>query len=223
MWKCVENANGKLGLPKWLRGKESVCQWRRYKRFSFNPWVGKIPWRRKWQPTPVFLPGASQGQRSLAGGHKESDTTEHTHTHTTGSYFFLLLSSSPSCESSKTCPSWPRSTTNRRLCSVGRSPHPISSRLLPLRLPLCFALASLTSCPSAGILPFTHWTRAFGLSGWAELSEIPFKNLLPGLWPKNFTVGLSFIQHSIRLYWESTMNRERWTGKQVRSHSLFKI
>ena len=147
----------------------------------------------------------------------------HTHTHTTGSYFFLLLSSSPSCESSKTCPSWPRSTTNRRLCSVGRSPHPISSRLLLLRLPLCFALASLTSCPSAGILPFTHWTRAFGLSGWAELSEIPFKNLLPGLWPKNFTVGLSFIQHSIRLYWESTLNRERWTGKQVRSHSLFKI
>ena len=43
-------------------------------------WVGKIPWRRKWQPTPVFLPGESHGQRSLAGyspqGHKESDTTE---------------------------------------------------------------------------------------------------------------------------------------------------
>ena len=151
-------------------------------------------------------------------------THTHTHTHTTGSSFFLLLSSSPSCESPKTCPSWPRTTTNRRLCSVGRrSPHPISSRLLPLRLPLCFALASLTSCPSARILPFTHWTRAFGWSGWAELSEIPFTNLLPGLWPKNFTVGLSFIQHSIRLYWESTWNRERWTGKQVRSHSLFKI
>ena len=34
---------------------------------SFNPWVRKIPWRRKWQPTPVFLPGESHGQRSLAG------------------------------------------------------------------------------------------------------------------------------------------------------------
>ena len=49
------------------------------------PWVGKIPWRRKWQPTPVFLPGESHGQRSLAGysprGHKESDTTERLHTH----------------------------------------------------------------------------------------------------------------------------------------------
>ena len=45
----------------------------------FNPWVGKIPWRRKWQPTPVFLPGKSHGQKSLAGyspwGSKESDMT----------------------------------------------------------------------------------------------------------------------------------------------------
>ena len=44
------------------------------------PWVEKIPWRRKWQPTPVFLPGESHGQRSLVGYspqcHKESDTTE---------------------------------------------------------------------------------------------------------------------------------------------------
>ena len=46
----------------------------------FDPWVRKIPWRRKWQRTPVFLPGESHGQRSLVGysprGHKESDMTE---------------------------------------------------------------------------------------------------------------------------------------------------
>ena len=41
---------------RWLSGKESACQCRRHR---FNPWVGKIPWRRKWQPTPVFLPGES--------------------------------------------------------------------------------------------------------------------------------------------------------------------
>ena len=56
------------------------------KRQRFNPWVRKIPWRRKWQPTPVFFPGKSYGQRSLEGycpwGHKELDTTEHTHSHT---------------------------------------------------------------------------------------------------------------------------------------------
>ena len=50
------------------------------------PGVGKIPQRRQWQPTPIFLPGKSQGQRSQVGyslwGHKTSDMTEHAHTHT---------------------------------------------------------------------------------------------------------------------------------------------
>ena len=49
---------------QWLSSKESACQCRRSK---FNSWVGKMPWRRKWQPTPVFWPGESQGQRSLEG------------------------------------------------------------------------------------------------------------------------------------------------------------
>ena len=48
-------------------GKEPACQCRRYKRHRFDPWVGKIPWRRARQPTPVFLPGESHGQRSLVG------------------------------------------------------------------------------------------------------------------------------------------------------------
>ena len=50
------------------------------KRHAFNPWIRKIPWRRKWQPTPVFSPGESYGQRNLAGYSlwccKESDTNE---------------------------------------------------------------------------------------------------------------------------------------------------
>ena len=74
--------NNLTWLPRWLSGKESACQCRRCKRCVFNPWVGKIPWRRKWHPTPVFLPGKSHEQGSLAGnspwGHKESDRTEHT-------------------------------------------------------------------------------------------------------------------------------------------------
>ena len=44
-------------LPWWLSGREYACQCRRYRRCRFNPWVRKIPWSRKWQPTPVFLPG----------------------------------------------------------------------------------------------------------------------------------------------------------------------
>ena len=62
------------GLLWWHSGKDSACQRRRP---GFNFWVGKIPWRRKWLSTPVFWPGKSHGQRSLAGyspwGHKESD------------------------------------------------------------------------------------------------------------------------------------------------------
>ena len=57
--------------------KQPACQCRRHKRFEFSPWVGKTPWRRAWQPTPVFLPGESHGQRSQAGhssrGDKESE------------------------------------------------------------------------------------------------------------------------------------------------------
>ena len=53
-----------LGFPWWLSGKESACQ---HRRCGFNPRVRKIPWRRVWQPTPVFLPGKSHGRRSQAG------------------------------------------------------------------------------------------------------------------------------------------------------------
>ena len=72
-------------LPRWWRDKEFACQCR---RCGFHPWVGKIPWSRKWPPTPVFLPGKFHGLISLAGYSswvcKELDVTEwlsmHTHT-----------------------------------------------------------------------------------------------------------------------------------------------
>ena len=65
-------------------GKESACQCRRHKRRGFGPWVGKISWRRKWQPTPVFLSGECHGQRTLAGYCPGGQTwlSTHTHTHT---------------------------------------------------------------------------------------------------------------------------------------------
>ena len=61
-------------------GKGPACQCRRHKRHGFDTWVGKILRKRKWQPSPVFLPGKSHGQTSLAGysklSCKELDTTE---------------------------------------------------------------------------------------------------------------------------------------------------
>lgn len=53
-------------VSRWRSGKESACQRKRCRRLRFNPLVGKIPWWRKWQPTPVFLPDESHGQRTLA-------------------------------------------------------------------------------------------------------------------------------------------------------------
>ena len=50
-----------IGLPRWCSAKKPSCQCRRHRRLGFNPWVRKISWRRKWQPTPVFLPGKSHG------------------------------------------------------------------------------------------------------------------------------------------------------------------
>ena len=72
-----------IRLPRSLSGKESPCQRRRRKRRSFHSRVGKIPERRNWQPTPVFLPGESHEQRSLAGyspwGRRESGTAARPH------------------------------------------------------------------------------------------------------------------------------------------------
>ena len=66
----------KYGLPRRLSGKESICERRRHR---FDTCVGKIPWRRKWQATLVFLSGEHDGQRGLVSyspwGHKQSDTT----------------------------------------------------------------------------------------------------------------------------------------------------
>ena len=94
--KCLfmSSAHFEIGVG----GKEPVCQCKRHKRCGFDPWVRKTPWRRAWQPTPVFLPGESYGQKSLAGfspqSHRESDTTEvtqHAHSILTPNCMSLLF------------------------------------------------------------------------------------------------------------------------------------
>ena len=79
LW-IFSSALGTKGFPSDSVVKESACQYRRHGRCGFNPWVRKMAWKRKWQPTPVFLPGKSHGQRSLVGycpwGCKELDVTD---------------------------------------------------------------------------------------------------------------------------------------------------
>ena len=77
-WSLSANPKLLIDFPSW---RSWWLSWGRThlqcRRPGFHPWVGKIPWRRKWQPTPVFLPRESHGQRSLVGcsprGHKDVD------------------------------------------------------------------------------------------------------------------------------------------------------
>ena len=68
-----------MSFPGGANGKERTSQCRRLKRCEFNPWVGKIPGRRAWQPTPVFLPGESQGlySRSYTFGYFKHSSNKH--------------------------------------------------------------------------------------------------------------------------------------------------
>ena len=63
-------------IPRWHSGKESICQ---HRRRRFDPWVRKIPWSRKWQPTPVFLPEKSHEQRLQSTGFQRVGMTEQEH------------------------------------------------------------------------------------------------------------------------------------------------
>ena len=87
-----------MGFPGVLVGKESAWNAGNHlqcRRPRLNPWVRKIPWRRKWQPTPVLLPGKSHGRRRVVGyspwGPKESDMTERLHFLSLSLPFSLLL------------------------------------------------------------------------------------------------------------------------------------
>ena len=66
-WATELNWCKKSGSPDGTGGKEPSCQCRRHKRHRFDPWVGKIHWKKAWKPTPVFFIGESHGQRSLVG------------------------------------------------------------------------------------------------------------------------------------------------------------
>ena len=83
----LSSSTKRCGSSNWSPYSHSqmVSIYLQCRRPGFDPWVGKIPWRRKWHPTLVLLPGKSHGRRSLIGyspcGHKESDRTEQLHFH----------------------------------------------------------------------------------------------------------------------------------------------
>ena len=104
------------GFPGGANGKEPACQCTRCKRCGFNPWVGKIPWRKAWQPIPAFLPGESHGQRSLVGyspwGLKDRwlstawDSIFHSSVHILNSLFSFVMFNITLCRDSQTEVVW---------------------------------------------------------------------------------------------------------------------
>ena len=93
-----------LGFPGGASGKRLACHCRRHKRHGFTSWVGKIPWRRKWQLTSVVLPGESHGQRSLVAivPRVAKSQTQQTHSVYMSKLIsqFIALSPSPSMSTS---------------------------------------------------------------------------------------------------------------------------
>ena len=97
-------------LWRWLSRKESACQCRRYRRCRFDPWDGKIPWRRAgpwvekiawrkaWQLTLVFVPGKSHEHRSLVGYSPRCHKVRHSWASTHAYVLFPCASSSRHCE-----------------------------------------------------------------------------------------------------------------------------
>ena len=149
---CFYYAVSSFGFLVAHSGKDSACLGKRHKRCEFDPWVRKIPWGRKWQPTPVFLPGKFHGQGpgrlqstgSQRVGHDRA--TKHTHTHT------LVLSIWPEdwgwwvqqkcCRLDFTSNIWNLSSAMVLLsCNSKRSPHvriiPSNNVLATARLAAC--------------------------------------------------------------------------------------
>ena len=104
------------GFPGGSVDKEITCQCERCRSRGLLLWVRKIPWRRKWQPTPVFLPGESHGQRNLVGyspwGCKESDTSERISLSLFKVYVSMLFSQFV----------LPSTSPSPQVCSLSRSP-----------------------------------------------------------------------------------------------------
>ena len=192
MTSCMLRLTSKV--PKILlllppgQSKEPACQLRRHKRHRFTPWVRKVPWRRAWQPTPVFLPGDSHGQRSLEGcspwGRRELGTMER-------------LSSSRTIQ----WPSaWRQGTlvlcvqTTQQLCTlrppqVSASPTEalsILSRNLTLK-----ETGSLQWAPSRPSQHLSPWLSPLlsdtRTSPWLSKSELPY---LPAKFPTVLRTGL---------------------------------
>ena len=170
-----------LGFPvvQTTGRKESSCQCRSCRRHGFNLCVEKIPWKRKWQPTPVFLPGKPHGQRSLVGyspwDHKELAKTEPLISHTSTlksersltSLFLLCNNCAEPCSCLHSPEPWTLSPTWRDWCAVPSIPSPCPGICLPKKAIRHDCRASLICFYSFGnqthVLPVVKYVQFYTL------------------------------------------------------------
>ena len=179
----------------WLSGRELACQ---RKRCEFDSWVRKIPWRKKWQPIPVFLPGKSHGQKTLVGcspqSLKESDTVQFRHSVVSDSLWpHGLQNARPPCLSAtprvypSSCPlSWwchptiPSSVISFFSCLQSFRASSFSSESV-LRISIGVLGQSIGVSASTSVLPMnTHSGLISSRMDWLDLLAVQgtFKSLL---------------------------------------------
>ena len=154
-----------IGLPRWLSGKESSYQCRRCRRLGFDPWVRKIPWRREWQPTPIFLPGESMDRgawRAIVYEVAKSLIQLSTHTHGSSVQFSSVTQSCPTLrphESQHARPPCPSPTPR-----VYWDSHPSSQWCHP---DISSSVVPFSSCPQSlppslppGLQGFIQWVNS---------------------------------------------------------------
>ena len=142
-------------LLKWLSGKESACQCRRNRRCRFSPWVRKISWRRKWQPTPVFLPGKSSWTEEPGGLQFLGSRRVGLHTHALGAG--PLENKTLGVELNKRCQTSTSLQISLTSESSPRKPHAALTPPPRMKCDPCLLLSCSLLCshppPGVGFLP----------------------------------------------------------------------
>ena len=201
-------------LPWWLRQK--ICL--QCRRPRFDPWVRKIPWRREWLPTPVFLPGELHGQRSLAvyspWGRKESDMTERlTLSHSDIQFSHSIMSDSL----------WPHGLQHTRLPCPPPTPgaysnlHRFSQWCYPTISSSVIPFSSrLQSFPALGSFPMSQFFVSGGQSIGASASASVLPMNIQDWFPLGLTGWISLLSKGLsRVFSNTTVQKHQFFGTQI--------
>ena len=184
------------GLSSWGSGKESACQCRRWRKPGFDPWVRNIPWREKWQPIPVLLPGKSRGQRSLVGYSPHGPRVRHNW-----------------ATKNTTCSPTPRVYSNS--CPLSRWCHlTVSSSVVPFS-------SHLQSFPASGSFPVSQFFPSGGQSIGVSTSASVLPMNIQDWFPLGWTGWISLQSKGLSRVFSSTTVQKHQFFRTPLSFFLF--